>query len=380
MSSRVWVGRAHRVIQRFRSRSTRRERLFLHVGRNQPIQARIVPDIAPTEEDVANCERLLAAYQKATAARPAVAGDDIWTHIRSLQADYFEILDATDARRLAAYLCNMGRQTATHGTIQGAAEYRRLRRSSTYRRFIAQLIKERLVCLAEATGAIPIENPEQGEWGRNFSIPADALAERITEILGVDITPPPIDGGLFKIVAGDRLLGERDCSSIYTAWLLSRDARGQSIAEIGGGGARLAYWSRRFGAKSYSIYDLPHINILQGFYLLKAGLQVSLYGEEESAIRIRPDFDFPSARHDVVLNQDSFPEIHPDIVRDYLRNIRKCADRFISINHESEPVSLGTFTQRSVPSLIKEVGGFVRQSRDLFWLRPGYCYEVYSTK
>ena len=354
--------------------------MFRHAGRDVRVEALIVPDLQSTDADVANCERLLTAYRKATAKRPTSGGDDIWTHNRALQADYFEILDAGDAHRLAQYLCNTGRHSATHGTIQGAAEYGRIKSSRSYRNFIAHLIKERLVCLAEATGSIALENPEQGQWGRNFSIPPDQLAKTISATIGVDITPPAIDGGLFKIVAGDRLLGERDCSAIYTAWLLSTEVGARNMAEIGGGGARLAYWAHRLGVQGYTIYDLPHINVFQGFYLLKAGLSVSLYGEGEGAFRIRPDFEFPSSRYDVVLNQDSFPEIHPDIVSNYLENIRKCAERFVSINHESEPVSLGTFTQRSVPGLIREIGGFERLSRNLFWLRPGYCYEVYSTK
>jgi hypothetical protein len=40
--------------------------------------------------------------------------------------------------------------------------------------------------------------------------------------------------------------------------------------------------------RHYTILDLPFTNVLQGWFLLKAGLDVSLAGEPDAAIRVRP--------------------------------------------------------------------------------------------
>lgn len=375
------TGKAARAVRRARADwSGRGDHLFRHGRRNVAIEGIFVPEIEPAKTDIDHSERLVAAYRKAAADAPRQSsGEDIWYHVKDLQSDFFHLLRGEDIPALARYLCNMSRHSATHGTIQGLAEYRHLKRSAAYRKHIARLIKERMLCLAEAIGARPIENPEQGEWGHSFATPTVELAQAIDRALGIDTSPPPIDGGLFKVAAGDRSYGERDCGAIYTAWLLRQSTKG-SAAEIGGGGGRLAYWAKRLGIEKYTIYDLPHIGVLQGFYLLKAGLKVSLYGEPDGDLCIRPDFAFPSARrYDVVINQDLFPEIDAGIVKAYLRNIAKTADRFISINHESRPMSHGAFRQQSVPELVGEVGGFELLSRQLFWLRPGYACETYGT-
>jgi len=59
---------------------------------------------------------------------------------------------------LARYLCNMSRQDATIGTVQGDQEFKKISRDSNYRQFIALMTKDKLVSLAEAVGAIPCEN------------------------------------------------------------------------------------------------------------------------------------------------------------------------------------------------------------------------------
>ena len=105
-------------------------------------------------------------------------------------------------------------------TVQGAVEYQHLKRSANYRRYVARMAKDKLVSLAEAVGALPCENPEQGPWNRNARITESLLVGKIEQTLGICIAPPAIDGGLFKIGQEPYRFNERDCNAIYTAWLM----------------------------------------------------------------------------------------------------------------------------------------------------------------
>lgn len=359
------------------------------------IPAQIIPDIAPGPGDREIAERLLRAYRLSVKERNGDLGGhaDIWSHIRDHQPTFFAALGSADPALLAAYLCNMNRHDATHGTVQGYREYLKIKFLPLYRRYIARLAKDKLVLLAEAVGAVACENPEQGVWGRNFRLPIDQLAQAIAAKIGHDITPPAIDGGLLKITGSCAQFNERDVNALFTAWSLANileNVTASSICEIGAGTGRVAYWSWRFGIKSYSLIDLPHINVIQGFYLLKAlpEANIRLYGEPEPAtqqdreITIFPAHyidQYAPQQFDLVLNQDSFPEIHADIVREYLLRIREISRHyFLSINHESCPPGAGGFTHISVQQLIDELGGYKKLFRMPYWLRKGYVMELYK--
>ena len=347
-------------------------------GKSLPdIPCLIVPDIEERERDVVIAERILRAYQRASRSHKPPS-PDVWTFIKKSQASFLTMLDQGDPRRLAAYLCNMSRHDATTGTVQGNKEYDRIRRDSSYRRFLALMAKDKLLSLAEAVGVLPCENPEQGAYGQNFKIDGGELVEKISKVIGIDIAPPEIDGGLFKIKTGSAFFGERDLNAIFTAYTL-RQHGAHSVCEIGAGSGRVAYWSYRLGIRSYALVDLPHINAIQSFYLLKAlpDASVSLCGESSGEIEILPcDADI-TRRFDLVLNQDSFPELSGDTVNRYLGWIKGHASEFLSINHESKPEFQGK-RQLSVADLIREIRGFSRQSRTPYWLRKGYVMEFYK--
>ena len=243
------------------------------------------------------------------------------------------------------------------------------------------MTKDKLVSLAEAFGVIACENPEQGVFGESLYLDTETLAKGISKKLGFPATPPPIDGGLLKIVAGHALFNERDLNAIFTAFTLAT-YKPSSVCEIGAGSGRVAYWSHRLGMRRYILVDLPHINAVQGFYLLKAlpDAAIRLHGEPlpEAELAVLPVSAIETVgKVDVVLNQDSFPEIDRDVVIGYLEWIKRNARRFISINHESKPRHrLGQ--QLSVPELIAEVGGLRLKSRNPYWLRKGYVIEVYE--
>ena len=142
------------------------------------VESLIVPDIDPTSRDIIIADRLLKAYQRSIEgerSHKAVQQVDLWSHIKKMQPTFLEVLHRGDPASLAAYLCNMCRHDATIGTVQGNLENQRIRRKSRYRDFVTLLIKDKLVSLAEAVGAIPCENPEQGRWGENLHLSTDFL-------------------------------------------------------------------------------------------------------------------------------------------------------------------------------------------------------------
>jgi len=182
---------------------------------------------------------LLAAYQQSEKdAQQPKEQKDIWTNIKDHQPTFFSALNKRDPDLLANYLCNMSRHDATLGTVQGHIEYQKIKFNPMYRRYISRLAKDKLVSLAEALGAIAYENPEQGVWGKNFYLSIDELVAAIEKTVGMNIAPPAIDGGLFKINGSTAQFNERDLNAIFTAWSLSnilRDSPGKAVCEIGAG-------------------------------------------------------------------------------------------------------------------------------------------------
>jgi len=137
------------------------------------------------------------------------------------------------------------------------------------------------------------------------------------------------------------------------------------------------------------LIDLPHINVLQGFYLIKTlpDAKVSLYGEDYQSdgggvcVQVMPPFvlsQLSQNSFDLVINQDSFPEINSSIVSDYLVWIKLSTKLFLSINHESKPNSINGTLQNNVSELIANVGGFIRRTRQPYWPRKGYVCELYD--
>ncbi|MEA2355470.1 MAG: hypothetical protein QOD61_1599 [Solirubrobacteraceae bacterium] len=374
----------------------RREAMLQHrVGRRRPpIPVEIVPDLEPQARDVEIAARLLAAHRAAAADGPPLpdpARADLWRGIYRRQRRFAEILARGDPPELAGYLCNVSRHDASQGITQGNVEYARITRDRSYRDFLALLTKDSLVALAEALGAVPVENPAQGSLGASLHADSDALLAGVERRVGIELRPPEIDGGLLKLSTARGRFGERDLNAIFTAWVVHRTIPpGGRICEIGAGSGRVAYWSHRLGARSITLIDLPHVNVVQGYYLLRSlpDAPITLYGEPApsgESLRILPNHaiaaDHPHPHphaYDLVLNQDSFPEMHPDTVADYLRWIRSVGPaRLLSINHENKPPYGRGLAHVSVPEAVARAGGFELEDRVPYWLRRGYVTELY---
>ena len=383
---------ARRVARRGRSQN-----VLLHPRglRSPRVRTRIVPDKLPSPLDIQIAARLLAAYRSARSSATAdVKRDDLWTTIIASQSEFIGVLERGDADELARYLPNLSRHDAGRGIVQGDREHEAIVRDASYRKALGLMTKDKLVALAEAVGALPVENPEQGVFGRSLYLDADVLVGKISERLG-DIAPPDVDGGLLKLETAHGLFGERDLNAIFTAFLVRRILGAKwtaaDVCEIGAGTGRVAYWAFRNGVHRYTTFDLPHVNVVQGYYLMK-GLgpeRVTLFGEPGPVdgtryVRVLPAQairDERARQYDLVLNQDSFPELHVDTVREYLEWVRQvCRGHFLSINHESKPRSTHGVLQLNVPELVDKTGGFHRVDRFPYWLRRGYVAELYEVR
>jgi hypothetical protein len=324
-----------------------------------------------------------------------LAAPDLWSSICKLQQHFFALLEQGNPEALAGYLCNMARHDATIGITQGIQEHDLIASNSDYAYFRRLLIKDKLISFAEAVGAIGYECPEQGPWGEHLHSDLDNLLQTLEAHVGISLTPPPIDGGLLKIPAGEGLFHDRDLHAQFAAWSMrALVGPGAAVCEIGGGVGRCAYWAQQFGLGQFTLIDLPHINVLQGYYLLKSlpWNHVQLFGETDGNARVRI---WPNAAKDqvsteeveIVFNQDGLPEFHPIVALDYIAWSKRISRKWLySINQESAaayaqefcaPAGEGDTKQNVVGTLVAQSDGFQRTMRAPYWLRKGYASELF---
>lgn len=243
---------------------------------------------------------------------------------------------------------------------------------------------DRLVAAAEATGAMPLENPEQGRYGSSCLLDLAEIVERIEKTLGFRIARKPIMG-FFGVPYNGGIIDVRIPDDIYTAHRLTQIAKlTDNIGEIGGGFGGCAEFAIRAGFTNYTIYDLPIVGILQAYFLcLSIGPEnVWLEGEDENEtakVRIRPFFSF-SANHDVFVNRDSLPELPAATVKAFLSRINDSNSQFLSINQEGEQFAMNSEERQiNLNSVIKEYPRIALRSRHPYWIRKGYVEEMYTT-
>lgn len=218
--------------------------------------------------------------------------------------------------------------------------------------------------LAEALGAENLLNPVHESADKSLAMKrrkfrrsmenAEDILSRIDRIRGRVEFPNPFPGESGTITKRGLASG-RAVHAVYQASLLHG-----RVLEIGGGLGRTAYYAQRFGITDYTIVDLPFTGISQGYFL------AATLGAHSVKL-LSPDEFFASAEtYDVALNVDSLTELSQSVAEKYIAAIQARAERFISINHESN-----AFTVRDL------LGG--RTSRHPDWLRPGYVEEHFQS-
>jgi hypothetical protein len=361
------------------------------------------PVAAVTAEDVALCERLIAAYRKASGADGQTTEliSKIWTAMLGRYGKLLSALESGDAGVLAKTLSTMFREAFVFGVGTGDTYSGSETRIGS--RIWSQRYFEDLVSLAEYVGAARTECVEQGEIGWAFKDGAGELIAKIERAVGMPINFPAI-GAPYGIKIGETLITFETPEHIYVAARINEainsyvgetHARAPHIVEIGAGFGGTAHWllKLRRNVGSYTIVDLPPINVLQGYFLAKAfgAENVSLYGEDgldsndavpaRTRINVRPAHALDAVDIegvDVLINENSMPEMPQHVVENYLAWAKqRVRGIFYSYNHEAYS-PFESVPQVLVPEVLERIGGFKRLSRNYSWVRRGYVEEIYA--
>ncbi|MEK0180819.1 MAG: putative sugar O-methyltransferase [Oscillatoriales cyanobacterium] len=244
---------------------------------------------------------------------------------------------------------------------------------------------DNLISLCEALGVIQYENPEQGRYGINVYENIDRVVSKLEQKLGVPIGKPKVFG-LHGIKNGDRVIDMRASQHLWAAWRM-REIVGlnKNICEIGGGFGGCCYYSHLLGAKSYTIIDLPIINVVSAYFLMKCFGEeaVQLFGEEscDKPIKIMPSCHFmmETNNFDLCFNQDSFPELPMGTVGEYLSRIPEVTrSYFYHINQEGCAITHENLAQLNINKIMAEMSSYKLLYRYPNWIRKGYVEELYS--
>jgi hypothetical protein len=343
-------------------------------------------------------ERLLIAYRRAVADDPDAARspeNDVWSQLGdTCHGPLIAMVRKGDVAGLARYLCDAHAHGITHGITQGHVVTPLLRSRSEVQRVERTRYCDYLASLAECLGVLDVEAPEQhGRWAENIHEPPDRMLQLIADHLGVPVGPPQVIGSLFGLRTRFGIVSARDLLAIYAATRLKALAANlelerASVCEIGTGLGGTAYYCHLLGLGRYAAIDLPIMNMLQGFYLIRAlpRADVRLYGESGAAgadIVVLPPWAFgtPDSAADLLFNSDSFPEMHRRYSVAYLKRAPSVIRRgLLSINQESRGPQHGAETQPSVRDLVAEAGGYRQGTRTRNWLRPDYVDEYFGIR
>jgi SAM-dependent methyltransferase len=327
--------------------------------------------------DLALSERIAAAWHHAMESHES---DPPAAH-----AVFADALTRRDHRTILSDLAGLGRARLGEGFLGGARQHRRAE-DPVFARRLALWTHDKLVSLAEAVGALPVENPEAGRWGDNVRhAPADLLA-MIGDALGIDPAPPAQVGGYLGIAAGDDVvLHLRIIDALHAAWRLRQLCRSAGLAricELGGGAGFTAHYARRMGLTDYCIVDLPTMNAVQAGLLGAAGHDLCLSGEalRPGAIRILPVQAFATLEPgsiDLLFNADSLAQIGRVTGLPFLSDAHRLGiGHFLSIDQEGRP-DKDDDREPTAGDLVRDAGGWRLAARHRHWVRAGYIEEYY---
>jgi hypothetical protein len=326
-----------------------------------------------SQKDTEICARIIAAWHRAKEfdhSPPA----GMWAAITRGHSQLYGALEQHDPLALARVLANLFQSHITHGLAMGATGALVARHSQEQ---YSAVWCDRLLRLAEGLGLTPVRSPEQSDLTAPLEM--QSVDAAISEILGFDLRFPNV-GAPYGVRLGDTAFPDLCFTHAYVAWRIRQEHEGGHIAEIGGGFGALCYFMKP-SVQTYTIFDLPYTNVIQAYFLLKSGADVCLYGETKGRVRVLPWWEINgAATFDLVVNQDSIPEMPYEAGAAYIARIKQIAPIFYSVNQEAAAANTHAMAQLSVPDLIKREGGYKRRSRNIFWLRDGYVEEVYQTE
>jgi hypothetical protein len=357
---------------------------LMHLPHGPTLAPVVMLDPDPDDErSRAAATRVIDAYQAAMRAAQAPS-PSMWALIGARYTAFFEAMLARDVEVVRGTLARLFDSALIWGLGRVHPDTPGHIRSGQPEGFQIQ-VTDALVSLAEATGVARITSIEQqGIEGHLGALQADtgALLTAIVDRTGLQTEMPQMGANYGCEIAGRRVSID-SLVHAYTACRLRQlgVGAGERVAEIGGGYGCLSYVCRRNGFADYTIYDLPWVNVLQGYMLIMSlpPDEVSLFGEPDRPVRVRPFWEFaalPDRSVDVVINTDSLPEIGEETARRYIADIARVLRRgFLSINQEAMADYPGIGRQLHVNALVAAEPRLRARHRHRYWMREGYVEE-----
>ncbi|MHC4579852.1 MAG: putative sugar O-methyltransferase, partial [Planctomycetota bacterium] len=348
-----------------------------------------------TVDDLEITKRVMNAFHFALQKENSIATEDLprndlWEKIRyRSQAKFIELLLKRDVSQIANILVNALHHPISYGLCWDSKHLSYEEACSENAPKLATLIADRFISLAEAAGVVYVEFPEWGRWGKNIYLNLSEVYEQVEQKTGLSLAIPECFG-LYGVQTGKHTIYLMTPSHAYAAWRMHELLNGEQnsrVCEIGGGYGGCAYYAFQRPFRKYIIIDLPVINVLQGFFLMKTcgSDNVHLYGEEneERPVHVLPYWmieEMPSKSFDLTISQTSLTEIDRKNAELYIKEIARTTQYyFLNINQESGAgVGYKDFQHNIVPALVAEHGGFKRRYRFPWWIRKGHIEELYE--
>jgi putative sugar O-methyltransferase len=364
---------------------------FMHVGLNIRTAPGVVlePDDPNSPRAKVAVDRVVRAYHRAMSDHVAPQRG-LWDKIEgsSRKAEFFEALRRGDRPLVGQWLARMFQTDLIWGLGRFHEAMPADMRTHSEHSLIQNRCTDALVSLAQAVGARPVVSLQhQGvdPYLNELNVDLTKLLAKIEQKTALDLSAAHV-GGIYGCHIGNKLITIDDLLQSHTVHRLRQLGadRSSRIVEIGGGFGGLARLAYRADHGCYEVFDLPWVNVLQGYFLLMSlpPETVRLYGEDRGEVRISPHWCFANIAGrsvDYVVNTDSLPEMALAVRTEYISQIRRILrGYFLSINQESG-IQIDDFDpQGPVGDVVTRDRGFRLLSRNRWWMCQGYVEEVFA--
>ena len=351
------------------------------IGLEPPAVERLGPGPVPDDALLAR----IAACFAAARGQAASTAPSMWDEHERLRAPFLAALAGADLASLRAQFGDLFGGVLLDGMSHGNALFGETGRNPDGPGFLGLRTVDCLLALAEATGEAAVPCYAQMTLPRYIETLLGDLAgllARVEARLGFPLAMPPV-GRPYVVRLGGRATAPDILRHAYLAHRLRELGFGEGarVLEIGGGYGMFAWCARRAGLGPVTIIDLPFVGAIQMGWLGAAlsAREVAGAGEPAAPVTLLPPdaiAALPDDGFDVVVNADSLPEMGRATALAYLREIRRLAPCFVSINQETQKVHAG-LAQNRVADLAAEAGGYRRAARFRHWMEQGYVEELY---
>jgi putative sugar O-methyltransferase len=257
-----------------------------------------------------------------------------------------------------------------------------------------------IISLASYLGCTRYESPQQGDYAQYSKIDIENIIDSIENKIKNNISFPNI-GSPYGVIIKKTLLTQEDLEHLYAALrikeylthlgLLKESNNKFNFLEIGGGYGGLCRWLNILLEKNintYTIVDLPLISQIQAFFLSNFFKKDNIVLPNEknhinSKIILKTNLEYlndTENNYNIVINQNSMPEMTDEIVEEYLNKIsNNNLTYFISFNHEAISVHFNQ-KQVSVREICEKNPKLKLILRNPSFMRNGYLEEIYNLK